>query len=340
MIPTGAAHSRAPAGEPAPRRDVQLVARRTYRYVRASMVGVLLALATAVVDQSVLQGRLLASISAYYYTPAQAVFVGALVGLGLAMVALKGTTTVEDVLLNLGGMLAMVVAVVPTSRGADFRAAVQACRAYDGTGLTGRATSGLDCPTVTSLVAATRANVQNNMVALLVTGALGLAATLLFAWIDQRRRGVPAPGAAPRRSLARPRMWGALTWGFGPAVLLYLVVLVTFMTSITWFIAHAHYMAAAGLFLCIVAIVVANAVRKNRDADAGASIPELVREKGRWYLALAVVMVVVAVLLGVLVAIGVMILFWLEAALVVLFAVFWVAQTWEQWEASPVGATH
>ena len=66
--------------------------------------------------------------SAYYYTPAQAIFVGALIGLAACMIALKGTTPVEDVFLNLGGVFAAVVAIVPTARDADYQAAVRACQ--------------------------------------------------------------------------------------------------------------------------------------------------------------------------------------------------------------------
>ena len=48
----------------------------SYRYLRIAMVGLLLALAAAVFYQSAQQDSFLASVSAYYYTPAQAVFVG------------------------------------------------------------------------------------------------------------------------------------------------------------------------------------------------------------------------------------------------------------------------
>ena len=54
------------------------------------MVGLLIALAVAVFYQTSQQGSFLTSVSAYYYTPAQAVFVGALIGLGASMIALQG----------------------------------------------------------------------------------------------------------------------------------------------------------------------------------------------------------------------------------------------------------
>src|SRR4051794_35776947 len=82
---------------------------RSYRFLRAAMVGLLICLAVAVALQSIAQRSILDSISAYYYTPAQGVFVGALVALGACMIALEGAGPTEDALLNLGGMLAPVI---------------------------------------------------------------------------------------------------------------------------------------------------------------------------------------------------------------------------------------
>src|SRR5918993_627047 len=104
---------------------------KSYRYLRLAMVGLLVCLAAAVLYQSVRQGDLLGSVSAYYYTPAQAFFVAGLVGLGACMIALRGTNLVEDAALNLGGVFAAIVAIVPTGRNADYRAAVRACREAD-----------------------------------------------------------------------------------------------------------------------------------------------------------------------------------------------------------------
>jgi hypothetical protein len=120
---------------------------KSYRYLRIAMVGVLLALAAAVFYQSSQQDSFLASVSAYYYTSAQAVFVGALIGLGVSMIALQGMNDAENTFLNLGGMFAIVIAIVPTGRGPDFDTAVQACRQSGGTLLTHRASKTLDCPT-------------------------------------------------------------------------------------------------------------------------------------------------------------------------------------------------
>lgn len=295
--------------------DLPVVAERSYRYVRLSLVALVLALAVAVVQQSLAQHRLLASLSAYYYTPAQAVFVGALFGLGAALVALRGATDVEDVLLDLGGMLAPVVAVVPTSRSQDFRAALAVCRDAGAAVLTDRLAG--DCPTVRALAAATRANVVNGMVALLVTAGVVLAFTVVVA-------------AAERRTATLVRR-------LRPAAALYLVVLGSFAVATDGFVARAHYAAAAGLFACVVLVVVANAVRRNRDAERGTGLADLARHEGRWYLLLAVVLVGAAAVLGALVLAGALALFWLESVLVLLFGVFWVAQTAEHWQPGRAG---
>ena len=54
------------------------------------------------------------SISAYYYTPVQLFLVGALVAIGISLIALKGSIELEDAVLNFAGILAPVVALVPT----------------------------------------------------------------------------------------------------------------------------------------------------------------------------------------------------------------------------------
>lgn len=54
------------------------------------------------------------SISAFYYTPARGLFVGVVVAIGVALMAYRGYTRGENLLLNGAGALAIVVALVPT----------------------------------------------------------------------------------------------------------------------------------------------------------------------------------------------------------------------------------
>lgn len=55
------------------------------------------------------------SISAFYYTRARAVFVGAVVAIGVALLAYRGYTRGSNLLLNTAGIFAIVVALVPTT---------------------------------------------------------------------------------------------------------------------------------------------------------------------------------------------------------------------------------
>src|SRR3954447_25805087 len=103
---------RAPLGSLPP----PTMALRTYSLLRMGMLGVLLGLGVSVlleINRS--NGCVQRSISAYYYTPTRAVFVSSLVALGVSMIVLWGKNWVDDGFLNLAGMLAPVVAFVPTS---------------------------------------------------------------------------------------------------------------------------------------------------------------------------------------------------------------------------------
>lgn len=57
-----------------------------------------------------------ASISAYYFTSAHSVFVAVLCAAGVLMIVYTGSSHTEDVLLSLAGLLAIIVAMVPTGR--------------------------------------------------------------------------------------------------------------------------------------------------------------------------------------------------------------------------------
>jgi hypothetical protein len=279
----------------------------SYRYLRIGLVALLLALGAAVGYQSVQQGFALASVSAYYYTPAQAIFVSALIGLGVCMIALQGLTYPEDVFLNLGGMFAMVVAVVPTSRGADFVTALQACRKVGGT-LNQGAAGKPDCPSVLALQNATIANVENNIAALLIVG--GLVLLLVAILLYRKRRAIPAGSV---------RWW--VLGGFAAALLIWLGALVALLVSAEWLAGNAHYIAAAGLLACILLVAFFNA-RRWKSQQAAQTSP--VRNP---YAVVAAVMLAGAAVLIVLWLINAVSLFWVEIVVALLFAIFWATQT-------------
>ena len=308
----------------------------SYLYLRMAIVLLLVGLAAAVFYQSWQQGApLLASVSAYYYTPAQAIFVGALIGLGACMVALKGMTVVEDVFLNLGGIFAAVVAIVPTSRGADFKALIRACKEAEGQVLAGSTPGDPDCPAAQALEDATRANVENSLVALLVLGFLALVIAVVF-----YVRGTK--GALDRRWILLGLVVAGAVWVLGLAARLW------FMPT---FIDYGHYVAALGLFACVVIVAVANAWRRQQPAvtsfpqaqASGGSPPSppppgggsrppanlMIGSPARLdlYAWIAWVMVIVGAGGIALAWSGVISVFWLEIVVAGLFASFWLVQT-------------
>ncbi|HVN11009.1 MAG TPA: hypothetical protein VMT69_02865 [Kineosporiaceae bacterium] len=304
------------------------VREKTYTYLRMALVALLVALGFSVIWQTYQQGWTpLDSVSAYYYSPAQGIFVGSLIGLGACMIALRGVNAVEEAFLNLGGMFAAVVAVVPTSRGKDYQTAIQACRESDSPLLTQQGAGRFDCPTVRALAAATRANVENNLLALVVVGALSLAAV----WYFTTRNRTPGGGT---HSLS-------FRWGFWSALALVAAAGILLAVDLDFVIANVHFISATGLLVSIVVVAVSNAVREEGTVVPGsgrrmtgpavrAGMTALQPRRDHRlnvYAGLAWALVVVAVLGAIGVVVGLVSLFWVELAVAALFVAFWLAQT-------------
>jgi hypothetical protein len=303
--------------------DDDQTALRSYRYLRLAMVVLLLTLAASVLYQSLRQKSFLSSVSAYYFTPAQGIFVGALIGLGACMIALRGTTPVEDVALNVGGAFAAVVAVVPTSRGQDYRAAVEACTSTGGSLVHADPTGSLDCPTVHALSDATSANVQNNMFALLCAGLIALLVTLIFLRRDDQR------------TAHRSRPLPSTVWGLGVIGLIWVGGLIGSFGYLGWFVDNGHYLAAFGLLLSVVLVAVVNARRHEYDPNAvtpglPSHLVKAIKAPQRYaYTWIAIGLLVVTVIAIFMRLANVITLFWLEIAVAALFAAFWTVQTFE-----------
>lgn len=255
---------------------------RTYRYLRIALVGLVVLLATSVAMESLQRHRILGSISEYYYTPVRAVLVGVLVASGVCLIALKGRG-IEDVLLNLAGMVAPVVALVPapltTETDGDLRRLVPQDAAD---------------------------NIDNNVAALLVTGAIVL---VFSAWTALRR--VTERRAALLGVLAGAALLaGATIW---------------FAAGPESFRSGAHYAAAIVLFGIFTAVAWSQARSGGR--------------RTRWYGVIACLMLV-SILVAIVCAAfqaaghdpGHSWMFWVEGALLTLFATFWTLQTIDYWE--------
>lgn len=153
-----------------PRTPVQrddAAAIKTYRYLRLGMVVIVVGLLASIFIQRSNSGCWQGSISAYYYTPARAIFVGGLVAIGASLIMIKGSTPIEDGLLNVAGALAPIVAFVPTS----FESACDAPAQTRASGLPD----------------AIVRDVQNNIGALLVAGVVAFLLAVLVFVLEQRR---------------------------------------------------------------------------------------------------------------------------------------------------------
>lgn len=143
--------------------------RKTYRYVRLGMIAAVFLLAASVILERVkVAGCWQPSISAYYYTPVRAVFVGTLLAIGLSLIVIKGSTGREDMCLNVAGMLAPVVALVPTSDHGT-------CWSIVPRELPTVPNASGDDPLADWVIA----NIHNNIEALIFAGLAGLALALI-----------------------------------------------------------------------------------------------------------------------------------------------------------------
>jgi hypothetical protein len=268
---------------------------RTYRYVRISIVAAILMLATALLLQIIEDDWQIAhSISAYYYSSVQPMFVGVLVASAFLLVAVRGRPGWEEALLNIAAMLLPLVAFVPTP-------------------IPGGCVDGSRCVPAEVLPA-----VELSISTLLIVGVPGVVGALAV-WLG-------------RVSVDRSAHLSITI-----AVLVWVVVLCWYGWSETWigresFVAYAHYVAAVLVFCFMVAVAFINARRSQRSVSiAGSDVPYR-----RLYhtIALAMALVIVGALVyGV--ANGwptdTTLVFWVEAALLALFALFWVVQTVEFW---------
>ena len=207
--------------------ELESYAVRSYRYLRLSIVVVVSGLFGSVLFERTHAACWQESISAYYYTPARAVLVGALVVAGVSLVVVRGSTDWEDVLLDVAGVLAPVVAFVPTAAPATSCSSVAL---------------GPDDPAVAE------AFIENNVVGFAVGGAIAL----LIAVLLTRRE---------RRALTFDRSAG---WGLAFSIVLLVGGLVWYGAFRASFLARAHGVAAVAMFSLVFVVMVINALSAAR----------------------------------------------------------------------------
>lgn len=208
-------------GQPAEVHEYRHELQATYRYLRLAIILLTMLLGVSVAMQIAADdGAVLPSVSAYYYTPARAVFVASLCAIGTCMIVHRGRSDLEDVLLNFSGYLAFFVAFVPTAR--------EQATSGDGT---------VEIPD--DFVAA----VTNNTTAILVVGLVAFVVELLV--VPQRERSTGSRGG--RVALAA-------------SAVAYLGLASFFLFARQTFLDVGHGVAAIVLFLGIVGVVGINGV--------------------------------------------------------------------------------
>ena len=268
---------------------------RTYRNLRVGIAGtvVLIGIAVGVTATDV---GVLPSISAYYYTPARNVFVGALVAAAIAILALSGRG-IQRALLDAAALFAPLVALVPTSiRAGSVPGYEDAC---------GGAAS---CVPVDAL-----ADIDVGVASYLIAGTLTVIVAVVATLV--------AGGGAFARSVP----------SLAIAVVVLLLVALAWLLWRDAFVTTAHFVAAVAFFGLIAVVAVANAFDRSPS-----TMPRLWRSAVYWVIAVAmtidIVVLVAVVSSGGSGVVPPVLL--CEAVALLLFAVFWVVQSIEKWNDS------
>jgi hypothetical protein len=273
-------------------------ARKTHLYLRLGIIGAVVLLATSILLEYAKAGCIQTSVSAYYYTPVRAIFVGSLCAVGLSLIVFKGRTIAEDATLNGAGMLAPVVAVAPT---------------IDVGGCYSVAPNPLPVEADGSLATWVVTNIQNNFNALLIAGAIGLGVALVIAFVSARLAEQSIPDTVRRVDLAtRISLAGTAA-----------ALVIGWSLSASWddFDTKAHGWAAVAMFGFLILAIVFRAWSYRQQNDA----------VWRIYVGVAVLMVLgAAVIVGTRVF-GRYTVFWLETWEIFWFLGYWLAQTVKNW---------
>jgi hypothetical protein len=272
---------------------------RTYRNLRLGIAGTVILIGVAVGVVTAAEG-VLPSISAYFYTSARSIFVGALIAAAVAILALSGRG-IERVLLDAAGIIAPVIALVPTP-----------IRAGSVPGFEGACPPGTSCTPASVLP-----DVSTGVITYLIVGVIVVAVTLAVTLARRRAEGIRLSTVLPSLAVA---------------VLVFAVVAVGWWAARDLFLALAHLLAAIAFF-GLMAVIAVVKVFEHPDAPA--------REPRRWqkvaYCFIAIVMCLNLVVMVIVVRTGVGLgatpppVFIGECMALALFLAFWVLQTIQKW---------
>lgn len=270
---------------------------RTYRYLRLSLVGVVVLISVSIASYISQHGPL-GSISASYYTDAGPIFVGGVFAVALALLALSGHSF-GQVSLDLAAIVAPVIAIVPAP---IFAGDVPGLAVDCGDAVA-------PCVPVPFIGA-----VHNGMIALIATGVVGwITALVVLAIQHSLTRRTAAALAISGAIIAATAAWFVLAPGS--------------------FLRGAHVVAAASFFLFIALAALASAVDARGSGRPGYAIAYFVIAGAITLDLLLLLGVVIAGTAGAAIPEpgGYSLVFIGEAVALGLFATFWIVQTVETW---------
>ncbi len=267
----------------------------TYRFLRGGLVVMVVMLFASLIVVAVTTGGCWqTSISAYYYTAAHSVFVASLCAIGILLITYRGSTDTEDVLLDLAGVLAFVVAMVPTARPARICGPALPDYVVD--------------PAI-----------RNNIWAVIAGLAFAkVAASLLYRSWRAGPSGVSTYGR----------------WAFVFFWVVVVVGVIAFIFFPTQFAAYGHTVAAILMFVCIIAVVVINAYLANNQPDCQPGYVRSYRWIALAMLAALIVVAVLHELFNPDGRGWNYAVIWAEVLLITLFGVYWALQTRELWDTT------
>lgn len=273
----------------------------TYRYLRITMVAVLVMLGFSVLYLALDADCWLGSVSAYYYTPVRGVFVASLVTFGAALIAYHAPTLEEEALLNLAGAMSIVVAFVPTT--------VTVCHPEHLDPATAAVPANIDAAAKEASMA-----VDNNIWALVVAALLALLLFVVFKFAPPPKEVEDKAGSG---GVARWTWWaehGRIPLAVTCAAIL-AAGFAAFFFRRDWFITHAHSYAAMTMVGGLILYMIFNAVLADHSSNYR-----------RCYHGLAFVLFVLLVWT---MFVGFDSLFGLEFAILGIFAIYWIVQSIE-----------
>jgi hypothetical protein len=277
------------------------VGRKTYRHIRVAMIVAVFALAISVAYEYLTTGDsrselcFQGSISAYYWTPVHSVFSGALICIGLCMIVLTTYGPYENMFLNLAGMMAPLVALIPPSR------------------------PGPSCKPTRVIELSVGFDIANNAFAFFAGGAGAICTTLL---IVARAHPGPVTDFAKRRA-------GRIQLAVMACVLFALAI--WHFAIKNGFQSFAHPISAILMFAFIFVVVVINAQKSTTTPKFR---PRYAAVQW-FMVGSVVVFVGTKLISSAFDHPWAHYILLIEISMIVAFAAFWILQTTELWNAKP-----